>query len=1269
MAKKYFWKFTIDGDAEKGVKALKKTRVAVDEVEKSEKKATKTRKDHTTVSDGLTRAVKNLAGPVALGLLARKFAEVAREQDLMIGQLVTMTGAEDKAALAFEKLNRIATKTPFTLDQSVQGFVKLTALGLTPSERALLSYGNTASAMGKDLEQMIEAVADASTMEFERLKEFGIKARQEADTVSFTFQGVTTTVGKNAAEIEEFLMGIGENQFGDAMANQMERIPGLLSNLSDNWDNLFRTIGEGGGSDLYANIIKGLSSLVQYITDHVDDIDRIYHELIGGLEIAWASWSAEITKRIFNLNNNFSESADHIKHVYELSIAKIKGFWGTLLSELRSKYAEFIAFSAEAVALIPGMGDVANNMRSTAMALRFAAAEGDGFAQTLARITAEGEKQAEERAERERVFKEGVDRDLANVVRMVNARLQANAKEGKSAEELDIALEDLANTRGENAEGMSKEQKEADELIAKLEEEIAMISLSDAEKEFLNRTRDMSAEAIALESEEIRRLIGILHSEQAAQKALAEQIKQAEQIRKNMIENVQKAGADLLYTFFDEGEIKAESFFETLIQGWKRLLAEMTMADLTSMIFGGGGGGNLKALISGSGGSGGLLSAGAGALGGLGGLFGGGSALPAAGAGAEAWAGFYGGTSGASGGLMSSLSGFITSPAGIAAGVLIAGKLIHDKTSNPDGYTRNNAGFLTAPTPGAKAEYLFGTEAFASGFSPTGVARRADQAQAEEIIDIFRSVDKQVFDLVVALNGTLKVGTLGGLNQEATPGSSGTFLGSGRDANLGQQVNSFVGQLADNISGLDSALLDAVQSATSAEQVIQLLNDAVAQQVASTTELLETEKSLDAARGQALESYSAMVSNSLQVAGSISQLRSAIQSDIYRALGISEIRPTVSGSGNEQLAGAQALRDFLIQQYNEELQMERELHEERVRNYHEQLRLSKSLGGTINSLLIGDQSYLSSQARMDLAVTEFNRLATLAESGDLGAAGQVGTAGKDAIKLIRDMYASSSMSKELSKGIVDRLMGIQNQFSGATDPGEFNSSALTNQLVAELEILQGSLNKIQKAIAYDAVEELQKLGLLIQDLPPDIANALKAQLQAVSPHGPTSNYNPVAAPVDINQAAQDVAAAYGTGPEGIKKFIDVAMANAVGSQQVAEALGFTQDQVLEFAKSVGIDGFATGGIARGPSSGHIEILHGTEAVVPLPNGRSIPVELKNDALIEEIRGLRKDVNELKNVEMSGHNFASKQRTAANQRLESIEQRLSKVEGVGSAKYA
>ena len=62
---------------------------------------------------------------------------------------------------------------------------------------------------------------------------------------------------------------------------------------------------------------------------------------------------------------------------------------------------------------------------------------------------------------------------------------------------------------------------------------------------------------------------------------------------------------------------------------------------------------------------------------------------------------------------------------------------------------------------------------------------------------------------------------------------------------------------------------------------------------------------------------------------------------------------------------------------------------------------------------------------------------------------------------------------------------------------------------------------------------------------------------------------------------------------------------------LVDAIEWVIDGVGSVLGSVGgFFGFASGGIARGPESGHMAMLHGTEAVVPLPDGSSIPVTLK-----------------------------------------------------------
>ena len=48
-----------------------------------------------------------------------------------------------------------------------------------------------------------------------------------------------------------------------------------------------------------------------------------------------------------------------------------------------------------------------------------------------------------------------------------------------------------------------------------------------------------------------------------------------------------------------------------------------------------------------------------------------------------------------------------------------------------------------------------------------------------------------------------------------------------------------------------------------------------------------------------------------------------------------------------------------------------------------------------------------------------------------------------------------------------------------------------------------------------------------------------------------------------------------------------------------------------FSNGRKVPGYAVGGVASGPQAGYPAVLHGTEAVVPLPNNRAIPVDLKS----------------------------------------------------------
>ncbi|EBZ5579298.1 hypothetical protein ECC98_22495 [Salmonella enterica subsp. enterica serovar Enteritidis] len=235
-------------------------------------KATSDRLDNLSKSAKVAgAAVTGLAAVVAAAAYkaAQELVESQRQLDKMSASLKTLTGSTQGAKQALSILQDFARDTPYGLEQAVEGFRKLVALGLTPSEEALRSYGNTASAMGKDLNQMIEAVADASTFEFERLKEFGIKAKQNQSDIEFTFQGTTTVVKKNAADIEQYLLNIGNVNFAGAMADQANTLNGAIASAEDSWSQLKMTLATSLDVGSLAEPLRYIDDLIQEINAQV----------------------------------------------------------------------------------------------------------------------------------------------------------------------------------------------------------------------------------------------------------------------------------------------------------------------------------------------------------------------------------------------------------------------------------------------------------------------------------------------------------------------------------------------------------------------------------------------------------------------------------------------------------------------------------------------------------------------------------------------------------------------------------------------------------------------------------------------------------------------------------------------------------------------------------------------------------------------------------------------------------------------------------------
>lgn len=173
--------------------------------------------------------------------------------------LKTTLGSQGEADKAFALIKDFAASTPFQVSSITDAFIKLTNRGVKPTRESLTQLGDLASSQGKELDQLVEAILDASTGENERLKEFGIQASKSGDQVTFSFKGVQKTVANTPEAINAAILSFGQLQgVAGGMEAQSKTLGGALSNLQDVGDTLAVAFGQEL-TPILLEIVKGFS--------------------------------------------------------------------------------------------------------------------------------------------------------------------------------------------------------------------------------------------------------------------------------------------------------------------------------------------------------------------------------------------------------------------------------------------------------------------------------------------------------------------------------------------------------------------------------------------------------------------------------------------------------------------------------------------------------------------------------------------------------------------------------------------------------------------------------------------------------------------------------------------------------------------------------------------------------------------------------------------------------------------------------------------------
>lgn len=244
---------------------------------------------------GLGTALKALAG----AFVVRELVQTIRQFQDLRQTLITIEGDAEKAAKSFDLIKKFTAQTTFQLDEVTKAFITFKNAGLNPTAEFMTNIGNIAAGMGKRIDDVAQAVFNATTGEFEMLKQLGIKVKVEGDKLRVNFRGTATTIENDGRSIIEFLNNVGKVNFAGSIERQSQTLTGALSNLQDSFALALNEVGEGGLTSALTEVARSMGevvgdtqSLARTIGSVLGDAVRLLADNFKILAVAFGAWLA-----------------------------------------------------------------------------------------------------------------------------------------------------------------------------------------------------------------------------------------------------------------------------------------------------------------------------------------------------------------------------------------------------------------------------------------------------------------------------------------------------------------------------------------------------------------------------------------------------------------------------------------------------------------------------------------------------------------------------------------------------------------------------------------------------------------------------------------------------------------------------------------------------------------------------------------------------------------------------------------------------------------
>ena len=226
--------------------------------------------------------------------------EASRVYEDMSARLSPLVGDLETAQKTFWSLNGLEDETATATDKLAKAFVDLGNNGLTNSNEQLKTYATIAHGTGKDLDTLTDAVIAFSQGSTKALRQFGITAQDNGDTISLTYKGSTTEIEKNSKALDEYLNKLAQNNFDGVLEAKLNTVSAATGRLDNAWGTfctrLMQSNGGFGeliimGNDFLANTLNGISEWLDdpAVIEWFHNLAKTVRDTFEGIRTAWES--------------------------------------------------------------------------------------------------------------------------------------------------------------------------------------------------------------------------------------------------------------------------------------------------------------------------------------------------------------------------------------------------------------------------------------------------------------------------------------------------------------------------------------------------------------------------------------------------------------------------------------------------------------------------------------------------------------------------------------------------------------------------------------------------------------------------------------------------------------------------------------------------------------------------------------------------------------------------------------------------------------------